>query len=66
MAWQVGLHSVAALVSLALIGFFSMMSHVLWSMWTYSVYLSLREMQIVVYIISLVAGISYYFTMLFA
>ena len=65
MCWQVGLHTTAALISLAIIGFFSMISHMLWAMWTYSIYLSLREMQIIVYLVTLLAGVSFYFTMLF-
>jgi len=65
MAFQVLFHIVFALMSLTMIGFYSMMTHFVWSMWTYSCYLSLREMQLVVYLVSLLAGISAYFTVLF-
>ena len=56
---QVVLHLLFFIVGLAYIGFESMITEIIWGLWAYSVYLTLREMQILVYLITMVLGLFY-------
>ncbi|CDW88769.1 UNKNOWN [Stylonychia lemnae] len=53
------LHSVFFLVSLTVIGFYSMLMEVAYAVWLYSCYLTLKEWQVVLYIIALFFGFAH-------
>ena len=65
MMWQVLLHGIFFILSMSMIGFEAMITEILWGCWAYSVYLSLREMMIVIYWITLAMGLMYKFMQLF-
>ena len=56
------LHFTLTMLSLALIGFKPMVFNLIQVMWSYSCYLTLREREVVVYLLILVAQISYCLT----
>lgn len=59
MLWMVVMHWIFFLVAFTFIGFKPMICQMAWGLWAYSTYLSLREMQIVLYIATMVMGIGY-------
>eukprot|EP00347_Sterkiella_histriomuscorum_P008650 403344285 len=59
-------HIVFFMASLTAIGFYSMIQEILYAAWTYSAYLTLKEYQTVIYIVTLFMGIAYGFFNLFS
>ena len=56
MRFQVFFHFVFFVGNLMAIGVQGMLFELAWFLWAFSVYLNLREAQIIIYIISMVAG----------
>ena len=59
MKVQLFFHIIFFLVAFTIIGFRSVLSEILWSLWVYSMVLTLRELMIVIYWFSMLLGLFY-------
>ena len=66
LKWLTVCHIISFLVSLTVIGFFSMLSEIGYSAWAYSCFLTLREWQVILYLLLLLIGIINGFFNIFA
>ena len=66
LGWLTVFHVLGFLISLTIIGFLSMMCELFYSVWCYSCYLTLRERQIVFYMVTIAFGIIYGFLNVFS